>query len=358
MIDDGALIIKCWLHLKKEEQKDRLKKLEKNPETSWQVTERDKKHLKMYDDFIGVAEKVLMETSTGNSPWLIVDGSDLHYSSLRVGQHILDRIRQHIGQREAEKSKEIVTELPKTIQITQQSVLDSLDLSLKLEKKDYQQQLALYQGKLNKLSREAHERKRSCTLVFEGWDAGGKGGAIRRITHAVDARMYHVIPIAAPTDEENRHHYLWRFWRHLSRAGRFTIFDRSWYGRVLVERVEGFATEPEWRRAYAEINDFEDQLIRSGIVLCKFWLHISKEEQLARFKLREETPYKRWKLTDEDWRNREKWDEYEVAVNDMVAQTSTRIAPWILVEGNDKRYARIKVLKAICRRLHERLKDD
>ncbi len=288
LIDDGALIIKCWLHLKKGEQKDRLKKLEKNPETSWQVTERDKKHLKMYDDFIGVAEKVLMDTSTGDSPWLIVDGTDLHYSSLRVGQHILDRIRQHIGQREVEKSKEIVPELPKIIQITQQSVLDSLDLTLKLEKKDYQQQLAHYQGKLNKLSREAHERKRSCTLVFEGWDAGGKGGAIRRITHAVDARMYHVIPIAAPTDEENRHHYLWRFWRHLPRAGMMTIYDRSWYGRVLVERVEGFAKEDEWMRAYSEIVNFEEAMTSHGILVLKFWLHIDKDEQLSRFKAREQ----------------------------------------------------------------------
>ena len=185
--------------------------------------------------------------------------------------------------------------------------------------------------------------------MFEGWDAAGKGGAIRRIVAALDARDYRVIPIAAPTEEERAQHYLWRFWRHLSRAGRMTIFDRSWYGRVLVERVEGFAQEAEWKRAYAEINDFEDQLVRHGIVLCKFWFHISKEEQLARFKAREGTPYKRWKLTDEDWRNREKWDEYEEAVDDMIEHTSTMLAPWTLVEANDKRFARVKVLKTVCR---------
>ena len=357
LIDDGALIIKCWLHLKKDEQKDRLKKLEKNPETRWRVTERDKKHLKMYDDFVGVAEKVLMETSTGDSPWLIVDGTDLHYSSLRVGQHILDRISLHISQREAEKSTEAIKDHPKIIQITQQSVLDSLDLSLSLEKKTYQQQLALYQGKLNKLSRAALEQNRSSILVFEGWDAGGKGGAIRRITHAIDARMYHVIPTAAPTDEESRHHYLWRFWRYLPRAGMVTIYDRSWYGRVLVEKVEGFAKDNEWMRAYSEIVNFEEAMTCHGILVLKFWLHIDQDEQLRRFKAREQISYKKYKITEDDYRNREKWDDYKLAVNEMVTRTSTQEAPWVLVEGNDKRYARIKVLKTLCEKLEKMLSE-
>ena len=187
--------------------------------------------------------------------------------------------------------------------------------------------------------------------MFEGPDAAGKGGAIRRVNEALDARNYQVHGIAAPTDEEKAQHYLWRFWRCLSRAGVITIFDRSWYGRVLVERVEGLATEDEWRRSYAEINEFEDQLIDHGIVLVKYWVHITKDEQFARFKLREKTPYKRWKLTDEDWRNRDRWDEYEQAVNDMVQYTSTSAAPWTLVEGNDKRFARVKVVKTFCDRL-------
>ena len=218
------------------------------------------------------------------------------------------------------------------------TILDRLDMSQSLGKQDYRAELAKYQARLHALDRKAVDRKVSGIGVFEGWDAGGKGGAIRRLTAALDARDYRVISIAAPTDEERQHHYLWRFWRHLARAGRATFFDRSWYGRVLVERVEGFATEAEWRRAYAEINDFEERLVRHGIVLLKFWLHITKDEQLRRFKAREEIPYKRWKLTDEDWRNREKWDLYEQAVNDMIERTSTAHAPWTLIEGNDKRF--------------------
>ena len=195
----------------------------------------------------------------------------------------------------------------------------------------------------------------STIMLFEGPDAAGKGGAIRRVTAALDARHYQVFPIAAPTDEERAHHYLWRFWRHLSRAGRINIFDRSWYGRVLVERVEGFATEDEWKRAYAEINEFEEELTDHGILLLKYWVHISKDEQLKRFEARKLVPHKRWKLTEEDWRNREKWGDYEYAVNDIDEHTSTHSAPWILVEGNDKRFARIKVISTFCDRLEAML---
>jgi polyphosphate kinase 2 (PPK2 family) len=193
-------------------------------------------------------------------------------------------------------------------------------------------------------------------LVFEGVDAGGKGGAIRRFTSAIDARLYRAIPVAAPSDEEKAQHYLWRFWRHVPRAGYITLYDRSWYGRVLVERVEGFATNAEWRRAYAEINQFEEQLVESGAILFKFWLQISQDEQLQRFKDRENTPYKRYKITDEDWRNREKWPQYKLAVNEMVVHTSTESASWTMVEGDDKPYARVKVLRTICDGIKETLK--
>jgi polyphosphate kinase 2 (PPK2 family) len=192
-------------------------------------------------------------------------------------------------------------------------------------------------------------------VVFEGWDASGKGGSIRRLTETMDARVYRVIPVAAPTDEERAHHYLWRFWRHIPRAGYVTLYDRSWYGRVLVERVEGFAREDEWMRAYLEINDFEEELAEHGIVLSKFWVHISPEEQLRRFRDREKVAYKRHKITDEDWRNREKWAAYEAAVSDMVVRTSTQAAPWTLVAGNDKRFARIQILETYCRRLEQAL---
>ncbi len=239
------------------------------------------------------------------------------------------------------------------IRLPRVTILSRLDTAQTVDKKEYGKRLEAAQGTLNQHCRKAKQLGISTILVFEGWDAAGKGGIIRRITAALDARDFQVIPIAAPTDEESAHHYLWRFWRHLSRAGRVTIFDRSWYGRVLVERVEGFAGEPEWRRAYSEIRDFEEQLVAHGIVLCKFWIHVTKDEQLRRFEERRDTPYKRWKLTDEDWRNRERWEDYELAVNDMVERTSTRRAPWTLVEGNDKRFARLKVLSTITDRLGE-----
>lgn len=355
LADDNTLIIKCWLHLKQEQQKKRLKQLEKNPDTAWQVTQRDKDHLKMYDKFVAVAENILTSTSTAQNPWLIVEGSDIRYSSLTVGQHILDKIKLHISTCNQKNENPAPALEDKIIHGNQPSLLDTLDLSLNLSKDKYNEQLNHYQGKLNKLARQAHEKKISSILVFEGWDAGGKGGAIRRLTHAMDARNYQVISVAAPTEEERLQHYLWRFWRHMPRAGQVTIYDRSWYGRVLVERVEGFASEAEWTRAYPEIRNFENALTDHGIALLKFWLHIDPDEQLSRFKAREQVSYKQYKITEEDYRNRDKWAEYSLAVNDMVARTSTQSAPWTLIEANNKRYARIQVLKTYCAKLEEML---
>jgi polyphosphate kinase 2 (PPK2 family) len=235
-------------------------------------------------------------------------------------------------------------------------VIDQLKMSQKLAKKTYQSELEKYQGKLNLLTRDPKFRKMSVIAVFEGSDAGGKGGAIRRITGALDARFYRIIPIAAPTEEERAQPYMWRFWRHIPRTGRVTIFDRSWYGRVLVERVEKFCSEADWMRAYTEINDFEEQLANNNTVIVKFWLAITKDEQLRRFKERENVGFKRFKITDEDWRNREKWDDYERAVCDMVDRTSTEMAPWTLVEANDKYFARIKILKTLCQRIEAAMK--
>jgi polyphosphate:AMP phosphotransferase len=308
----------------------------------------------MYDDFVSAAERIIMRTSTGHAPWAIIEGADRNFRSLEVGTKLLEAVTRRIAD-----APEAGAE-PTPVSDDSESgarilVLSSLDLTKKLAKSDYTRKRDELQGRLNLLHREARERKISTALVFEGWDAAGKGGAIRRITQALDARDYQVIQIAAPSDEEKAHHYLWRFWRHLSRAGRFMIFDRSWYGRVLVERVEGFAKEAEWQRAYKEINDFEQELVDHGIVLVKFWLHISPEEQERRFRARAKIAYKRWKLTEEDWRNREKWGRYELAVNDMIERTSTPIAPWVLVEGEDKRYARIKVLRSVCESLERAL---
>ena len=360
LADDDVLILKFWMHLGREAQKERLKKLESDAATRWRVSQTDWDHWHLYDGFVAAAERVIKRTSTGKAAWRIVEGFDKRYRSLTVGTAILDGIEKHMH--EVELRRKVQEELrarrqtaetaaPKTagetatiIPLPRVTVLSRLDMDKSLDKKRYKKKLEEYQGNLNMKCRKAKELGVSTILVFEGWDAAGKGGAIRRVTEALDARDYQVIPIAAPTDEERAHHYLWRFWRHLSRAGRVTIFDRSWYGRVLVERVEGFASEPEWKRAYAEINDFEDQLVERGIVLCKFWIHITRDEQLKRFERRDTIEFKRWKLTDEDWRNRERWDLYEDAVNDMVEHTSTTIAPWTLVEGNDKGIARIKIL--------------
>jgi polyphosphate:AMP phosphotransferase len=351
LVDDGALIIKIWLHLSKEKQAKRLHTLEKNPETRWRVTKQDHKRLKLYDTFRPVAEHVLRVTSTGQVPWSVVEGTDARYRELMVGQILLDRLNEVLARTAAEPLSAAVPAAAKPVIGAPLTLLNHLDLSHSLTARVYKQQLERNQGRLNRLAREASKQGVSSIVVLEGWDAAGKGGVIRRAVAAMDARFYHIIPIAAPSEEEQAHHYLWRFWRHISRAGHMTIYDRSWYGRVLVERVEGFAQPHEWLRAYAEINDFEAQLVEHGIVLSKFWIHISKDEQLRRFKAREATPFKRFKITEEDYRNREQWDHYERAVNDMVERTSTEYAPWVLVEGEDKRYARIKILQTLSDRL-------
>lgn len=353
LANEGALIIKFWLHLSKESQRTRLKALEKNPDTRWRVTEIDWERFKHYDKFRRASEHTLRETSSAEAPWIIVEGSDERYRSLTVGKVLLEAIRRRLAHPEFKaRRNQAVPVMP---QIDQLQVLRSLDLSKAIPKKDYEKKLEKLQGRLNLLSR--HERFGEIAVlgVFEGSDAAGKGGSIRRITAALDARHYEVVPFAAPTEEERAQPYLWRFWRHVPRRGRITLFDRSWYGRVLVERVEGFCAEADWLRAYSEINDFEEQLVRERIVVVKFWLAISAEEQLRRFKEREQTGFKRYKITDEDWRNREKWEAYETAVCDMVDRTSTEIAPWTLVESNDKYHARIKVLQTLIEQIEHAL---
>ena len=399
LADDGAIILKFWMHLSRDAQHARLEALEKDPLTRARVTARDWTNWEMYDKFVATAERVIMRTNSGKAPWNIVEGLDSNFRGLTVGTILRDTLNRRIEEVQIEKKlksevkaraqAEMAAKVDARLKAKEKkqpaksakakdekkapeesdpkgkadgagkkaegsplvTVLTHLGMSESLAKAEYQKTLRKWQAKLHELHLKARKKGVSTVLVFEGPDAGGKGGAIRRLTAAMDARNYQVVGFAAPSDEEMAQHYLWRFWRHLERAGHFTIFDRSWYGRVLVERVEGFATEDEWRRAYAEINDFEEQLIEHGTVLSKFWIHISKDEQLGRFRQREATPYKRWKLTEEDWRNREKWDEYELAVNDMVQYTSTSLAPWTLVPGNDKRSARVKTLETVCERL-------
>jgi polyphosphate:AMP phosphotransferase len=348
LADDGALILKFWMHLDKKEQRKRLTALEDDPLTRWRVTKISWKHWKLYGRFIAAAETAIRATSTGRSPWTIVDGSDERYRALTVAETLKGAVRQRLAANP--RSAVRPTRQSRSAAKPGSTILSHVRFK-SIDKETFERRLRERQSELHLLQRRAAEHGLSTILVFEGWDAAGKGGAIRRLTPALDARHYQVIPIAAPTDEERAHHYLWRFWRHLPRAGRVTIFDRSWYGRVLVERVEGFASPLEWMRAYSEINQFEDQLLDHGIVLVKFWLHISRDEQLRRFNERQRSTFKSWKITDEDWRNRKKWNAYEQAVNEMVERTSTRRAPWTLVEANDKYFARIKVLQTMCDRL-------
>ncbi len=359
LADDGALILKFWLHLSRGAHRKRLKKLERDPLTRWRVSKQQWRHWRMGGKFVAAAERIIERTSTAQAPWTIVEGFDERYRTITITAAIRDAIRRRLAAaKHASTSARPADDRepsPGAHSAPRPTILQHLDMTQRIDKDKFDKQLEERQGRLNRLHRKSANRGISTILVFEGWDAAGKGGAIRRVTAALDARMARVVPIAAPTDEERAQHYLWRFWRHLPRQGLVTVFDRSWYGRVLVERVEGFATAAEWQRAYREINAFEEQLVEHGIVLVKFWLHVTPEEQLRRFKDREKSPFKQWKLTDEDWRNREKWNDYARAVNEMVERTSTHVAPWTLVEANDKCFARIKVLDTVCERLTKKL---
>jgi polyphosphate:AMP phosphotransferase len=353
LASEGALILKFWLHLGKGEQKKRLRKLVRSARTSWRVEESPWGGSKQYKEVKLAAEDMMRLTGTNHAPWITVNAANRYSRGLTIVTTVLNAINARLAKGgETEAPVAAPVSVPT---LDGQNVLTTLDLSLQLEKEDYKDQLARYQDRLNELLSRKKFRKHSLVLVFEGNDAAGKGGAIRRVIQFMDPRRYRVNQFAAPTDEEKAQPYLWRFWRRLPRQGDVAIFDRSWYGRVLVERVENFCSEADWRRAYAEINDFEAEISDAGAIVCKFWLAIDKAEQEARFKAREETGYKRYKITDEDWRNREKWDEYTTAVCDMVDLTSTSTAPWTLVEANNKYHARVKVLKTICERLEEGL---
>jgi polyphosphate:AMP phosphotransferase len=357
LASEGALVLKFWFHLSKKAQRKRLRALEKDPATRWRVTRPDWKSFERYDEYREVSEYVLQRTSTGHAPWYVIEGADERYRSLTAGRLLLDAMRRRVAQeRKGERARPIGTAPPPTPPAADgKDLLAALDQSLRLSRSDYERELERQQGRLALLSRRKAFRRRSLVIAFEGNDAAGKGGAIRRVTAALDARQYEIVPVAAPTEEERAQPYLWRFWRKVPSQGRVAVFDRSWYGRVLVERVEGFADEPDWMRAYGEINQFEDELERAGAVVVKFWLAITPEEQLKRFRAREKTRFKRFKITSEDWRNRRRWTDYQRAVRDMVDRTSTARAPWTLVEANDKRWARVKVLRTIADRLEAAL---
>ncbi len=352
LVNEGALVLKFWFHLSKDGQRTRLKALEKDPRTAWRVTRESWSRLKTYDALQEAAGHVLRMTNTPWARWFVVEGTDDRYRSLTVGKIVLDALQRRIKD---ERDQNFPVAPPITRMDDTVDVLSALDLTQKIEKKAYEKELAQWQGRLSELLRHPDFKRHSLILAFEGSDAAGKGGSIRRVTAAMDARQYQIIPVAAPTEEERAQPYLWRFWRQIPRVGRVAIFDRTWYGRVLVERVEGFCSEADWLRAYTEINDFEHELHHDGAIVVKFWLQISSEEQLRRFKEREKIAFKRFKITDEDWRNRKKAKAYHAAVCDMVDRTSTTSAPWTLVEANDKNFARVKILKTICTRLETAL---
>ncbi len=352
LVSEGALMLKFWFHLSKKAQKKRLEELSSHKKTAWRVGAGEWEHFDHYDEFIDVSEDALRETATGEAPWDIIDGSDHEYRSLTAGRLLAGALAARLkGGRRALTPPPAAPAPP----ADGRTLLKSFDYERSLDRERYARRLAKLQGRLNLLTRSRKMRERSIVIVFEGMDAAGKGSTIRRITQAIDARFYRVIPIAAPTDEERSQPYLWRFWRQVPGHGHSAIFDRSWYGRVLVERVERFAAEFDWMRAYHEINDFEEQLTGAGAIVAKFWLAITPAEQLRRFKAREEIAYKRFKITAEDWRNRKKWPQYERAVNDMIDRTSTDAAPWNVIASADKLFSRIETLERLCERIEAAL---
>ena len=357
LTDDGTVIIKLFLHISKEEQKKRYKKLTASKETAWRVSDSDWQRNKAYDRYAKINEEMLERTDTEYAPWTIIEATDKNYAAMKIMATVTSRLEYELAKRREEKSE--VEAVPKTIPSDRymNGVLSGIDLSKKLTQSRYKRELNELQKRLEILHSELYRLRIPVVIGFEGWDAGGKGGAIRRLTSHLDPRGYQVNPTASPNDIEKVHHYLWRFWNNVPKAGHIAIFDRTWYGRVMVERIEGFCTEAEWKRAYQEINEMEAHMANSGAVVMKFWLHIDKDEQERRFKERMENPAKQWKITDEDWRNREKWDLYEEAVNEMLIRTSTTYAPWIVVEGNDKYYARVKVVRTVVDALEKKIKE-
>lgn len=355
LAEEGVLLLKLNLHLSGEQQRKRLKKLEGDPATRWRVTEWDRLLLKHYVGAKRVLEETIRLTSYGHAPWTIIDAADQRYSSITIGRTILEAVTGRLRRAAAKPAKTPKARLPSPVDVDPRTVLSTLDLTQKLGEREYERLLEKWQGRFATLIRSKKFRRRALVIAFEGSDAAGKGGSIRRAAQALDISQVRILPIAKPTDEEAARPYLWRFWRHIPGHGQVAIFDRTWYGRVLVERVEGLCAEEAWRRAYGEINDFEGDLVTSGILLVKFWLQIGKAEQLSRFRERQRIGFKHFKITAEDWRNRKHWDEYQAAAAEMIDRTSTDLAPWTLVEAEDKLFERIKVLKTICRTLEAAL---
>jgi len=369
--EDGTLIIKLFLHISKNEQKSRFGELLKRPDTEWRVDKHDILQNRNYEIHLKQFENMIQQSNFAQSEWNIIEADDTNYATIKIYKILINKIEKEIRRGELRSPAEIANaENHENVQDSrantvrpyenyeppQVSILSSIDPDKDISDDEYKEKIKFYQKKISYLGFKLYAKRKPVVIVYEGWDAAGKGGNIRRLTQDIDPRGYEVVPVAAPSQEELAHHYLWRFWKSMPKDGHIAIFDRSWYGRVLVERVEGFCTDIEWQRAYREINDMEMHLHNHGTIIFKFWLHIDKDEQLKRFQTRESNVLKQYKITDEDWRNREKWDLYEKAVDEMLFRTSTGYAPWTVVESNNKKYARIKTLKLVVDTLEKELK--
>lgn len=349
LADDGTLIIKFFLHLSQDEQSSRLKKLRKHDALSWKAGESERRRHKRYPSYLPAFEGMLQETLTAHAPWHVIPATDRRFATWKMADLLVAGFKTAL-----ERPDPAAAPVP-VRSVRRSSPFDRVDLSKSITQREYEDAVSSLQEEVRDLQHIYYQRKTAIVIVYEGWDTAGKGSNIRRVVRHLDPRFYAVVPVSAPSGAEREHHYLWRFWRGLPTIGHIAIFDRSWYGRVLVERVEAFARPDEWERAFREITEFEADLVEWGTPVIKFWLHIDKDTQLARLQERQRTPNKQWKITDEDWRNREKWDEYWLAASEMIERTSTMHAPWFIIEGNDKLYARVQTLRIIRDRLKSHL---
>lgn len=351
LTDNGYLVLKFFMHIDQEEQKKREERLLEHKDTRWRVSEFDQWEHAHYKKCVKVFSQYMSDTNASTSPWYIIDASERKWAELQVLETMISNIQVAL-----QNQAHSVPILQNVFPLEQIPRLSEIELKDKeLEEAEYKTELKKLQGELGELHNRLYRKRIPVIITYEGWDAAGKGGNIKRITEALDPRGYEVHPIASPEPHEKARHYLWRFWTRLPKNGHIAIFDRTWYGRVMVERLEGFCSENDWRRAYNEINEFEKELKEWGAVIIKFWVQIDKDTQLERFEERQNTPEKQWKITDEDWRNREKWDDYEVAVDEMLQKTNTSFAPWHVLESVDKKYARIKALKIVIEEIQKAL---
>ena len=356
LADDGYVLLKFFLHIGKKGQKHRFDDLEERADTRWRVTRDDLKQNRDYDEWLESYDEMLKITDKPGARWHVIHSGDRKQAASQVYAEVISALESALAAKQQPAQAASPAPLsPGEFETLPTPRLNEIDLNCSVDEKQYRTELKELQKRLSELHGELYQRRVPLVLGFEGWDAAGKGGAIKRLTRALDPRGFEVVPTAAPTPDELHHQYLWRFWRDMPKDGHIAIFDRTWYGRVMVERIEGFATDEQWRRAYAEINQFERSLTDWGAIVIKFWLQIDSDEQLARFTDRQNTPEKQWKITDEDWRNRDKWPQYETAVNEMLWLTNTKHAPWVIVESNDKRYARLKVLRTVIEAIEKRL---